>query len=107
MAPDRTALVSGLSGLALAAIAAVRWAAVDSVAVEDSVGGAATWASWVFALASVAGLCLSALAIWSAVKAWLRDDHLSPPARWGVALGLLTMLLVIVLGPCGSQSCPG
>jgi uncharacterized membrane protein len=108
VAPDRTALVAGLSGLALAVVAAVRWAAVDSGAVEDSVGGAdSTWASWVFALASVAGVCLSALAIWSAVKAWLRDDRLTPSARWGAALGLTTMLLVVALGPCGSQSCPG
>jgi uncharacterized membrane protein len=108
VAPDRTALVSGLSGLALAAIAAARWAAVDSGAVGDLVGEAgSTWVSWLFALVSVAGLCLSALAIWSAVKAWLRDDRLTPSARWGAALGLATMLLVVALGPCGSQSCPG
>ncbi len=104
MAPDRTALASGLSGLAVAAIAATRWAAVDS----GAAGGAGpTWVSWAFALVSVAGLCLSVLAIWSAIKAWLRDDRLSLPARWGAALGLTTMLLVVALGPCGSQSCPG
>jgi hypothetical protein len=108
VAPDRTALASGLSGLALAAIAATRWAAVDRGTAGDSAGRAGlTWVSWVFALVSVAGLCLSALAIWSAVKAWLRDDHLTTAARWGAALGLTTMLVVVALGPCGSQRCPG
>jgi uncharacterized membrane protein len=47
------------------------------------------------------------LAIWSAIKAWLRQDVLTVPARWGAALGLAAMLFVAATGPCGPQSCPG
>jgi hypothetical protein len=57
-------------------------------------------------LVSLAGFALGVLAIWSAIKAWLRDDALSVPARWGAALGLAAMLLVAAIGPCGPQSCP-
>jgi uncharacterized membrane protein len=52
-------------------------------------------------------LGLGVLAVWSAVKAWLRDDALSAPARWGAGLGLVAVLFVAATGSCGPQSCPG
>lgn len=61
----------------------------------------------VFAGVSMVGFFLGVLAIWSAVKAWLRDDILSSQARLGVALGAGAILLVVVVGPCGAQGCPG
>jgi hypothetical protein len=104
VAPDRTALASGLSGLALAAISAL----VRALVAGGLANGAArpAWAAPVFALASLAGFGLGVLAIWSAIKAWLRDDALSIPARWGAALGLAAILFVGAIGPCGPQSCP-
>ena len=104
MAPDRAALASGLSGLALTAISAL----VRTV-VADAAGGATrpALAATVFALGTLAGLGLRVLAVWSAVKAWLRDDALSAPARWGAGLGLVAVLFVAATGSCGPQSCPG
>jgi hypothetical protein len=103
VAPDQTALVSGLSGLTLAASSTLTRALLTGLA-----DGAArsSWAAAVFALVSLAGFGLGVLAIWSAVKAWLRDDALSVPARWGAALGLAAILFVAAIGPCGPQSCP-
>jgi uncharacterized membrane protein len=105
VAPDRTALTSGLSGLALAAISTLTRALVAG----SLIGGATrpAWAAAMFALVSLAGFGLGVLAIWSAVKAWLRDDALSVPARWGAALGLVAMLFVAATGPCGPHSCLG
>ena len=99
-APDRTSLASGLSGLALAAISAL---------VRALAGGVSrpVWAAVVLALVSLTGFGLGVLAIWSAIKAWLRDDALSVAGRWGAALGLAAMLFVVATGPCGQQSCPG
>jgi hypothetical protein len=104
VAPDRTALASGLSGLALAAVSAVTRTLVTGSLADGAARPA--WAATVFALVSLAGFGLGALAIWSAVKAWLRDDALSVPARWGAALGLAAMLFVAAIGSCGPQSCP-
>ena len=104
MTPDRTALASGLSGLALAAISALTRALV-----ADSLADGATRSAWpaaAFALGSLAGFGLGVLAIWSAVKAWLRDDGFSVPARWGAGLGLAAMLFVAAVGHCGPQGCP-
>src|SRR5262245_45728459 len=102
--PDRTALASGLIGLALTTSSAL----VRALVTGNLPGGAApTWAVAVFALVSLAGFGSGVLAIWSAVKAWLRNDVLSVPARWGAALGLAAMLFVVATGPCGSRSCPG
>jgi hypothetical protein len=105
VAPDRTALASGVSGLALAVTSAL----VRAVAAGGSAGGATRPASVVavFALAGLASLGLGVLAIWSAVKAWLRDDALSVPARWGAGLGLVAVVLVAATGSCGPHSCPG
>ena len=66
-----------------------------------------TLATLVFAAVSMAGFFLGVLAIWSAIKAWLRDDFLSLRARRGAALGAAAMLLVVAMGPCGPQGCPG
>jgi uncharacterized membrane protein len=105
VAPDRTALASGLSGLALTAISGL----VRAVVAIGSAGGATrpVLAAAVFALVSLAGLSLGVLAVWSAVKAWLRDDALSVPARWGAGFGLVAVLLVAATGSCGPHSCPG
>ena len=92
MAPDRTAFAAGVTGLALTASAALVPFTLDRVAL---------------AAVSLVGFFLGVLAIWSAVKAWLRDDLLSPPARWGAGLGVAGMLLVVAVGPCGPQGCPG
>jgi hypothetical protein len=105
VAPDRTALAAGLGGLALSASSAATRAAVG-----DRIAGTpahVTPATLVFAAVSVAGFLLGVLAIWSAVKAWLRDDYLSVRARWGAGLGAGAMLLVVALGPCGPHGCPG
>jgi uncharacterized membrane protein len=104
VAPDRTALAAGLSGLALAAVSALVRAVV-----ADPADGAPrpALAAAVFALATLAGLGLGVLAVWSAIKAWLRDDALSAPAGWGAGLGLVAVLLVAATGACGPQSCPG
>jgi hypothetical protein len=105
VAPDRTALVAGLSGLAGTVVSAL----VRVVVVGGSAGGATAraLAAVVFALVSLAGLGLGVLAVWSAVKAWLRDDALSVPARWGGGLGLVAVLFVAATGACGPHSCPG
>jgi len=105
VAPDRTALVAGLGGLTAAAASSVTRALVT-----DQVAGGpvrATLPTLVFAAVSMAGFLLGVLAVWSAVKAWLRDDLLSTRARWGGALGMAAMLLVVAVGPCGPQGCPG
>jgi hypothetical protein len=102
--PDRTALASGLSGLALAAVSALTRALVTGSLTDGATRS--SWAAAVFALVSLASFGLGVLAIWSAVKAWLRDDALSVPARWGAALSLAAMLFVTAIGPCGPQSCP-
>jgi hypothetical protein len=110
VAPDRTAFAAGVTGLVLAGSAALTRVLVPSPAPEDVTGGAPvpfTLDRLVLAAVSLVGFFLGVLAIWSAVKAWLRDDLLSPPARWGAALGVAGMLLVVALGPCGPQGCPG
>jgi hypothetical protein len=105
VAPDRTAFAAGVSGLALAASSAV----TRAVLTRDVAGATAplTLATLVFATVSMAGFFLGALAVWSAVKAWLRDDHLSLRARWGAGLGMAAMLFVVAAGPCGPVSCLG
>jgi hypothetical protein len=106
VAPDRTALASGLTGLALVVTASVPWAWVANHLAGHPAGPAhPAWAEVAFRLASVTALCLGALAIWSAIKAWLRDDALSPRGRWGMALGLAVLVLVVALGPCGTGGC--
>jgi uncharacterized membrane protein len=109
MTPDRTAFAAGVTGLALAASAALAWALAPNPAPEDVTGAPvpATLGRLVLAAVSMVGFFLGVLAIWSAVKAWLRDDLLSPAARWGAALGTVGMLLVVAVGPCGPQGCPG
>jgi hypothetical protein len=103
--PDRTALSAGLSGLALAASSTVTRAVVT----DDVAGAAAPFglATLVFATVSMVGFFLGVLAVWSAIKAWLRDDHLSLRARWGAGLGTAAMFLVVAVGPCGPVSCFG
>jgi hypothetical protein len=94
-----------MSGLALAASSAVTRAVVT----DDVAGTPApfTLATLGFAAVSMVGFFLGVLAIWSAIKSWLRDDLLSLRARWGAALGAAAMLLVVVVGPCGPPGCPG
>ena len=109
MAPDRTAFAAGVSGLALAASAALVRPLVTHP-IPENVGGTTvpfTLDRVALAAVSLVGFFLGVLAIWSAVKAWLRDDLLSPPARWGAGLGVAGMLLVVAVGPCGPQGCPG
>ena len=106
MAPDRTALVAGASGLASAACSAL----TRAVVVTDPAPGAPvplTLATVVFAAVSMTGFFLGVLALWSAVKAWLRDDLLSVRARWGAGLGVAAMAVVVAVGPCGPRGCPG
>ena len=105
MAPDRTALAAGASGLASAAFSAVTRALVTGRVAGTP--APVTLATLVFAAVSMAGFFLGVLAIWSAIKAWLRDDYLKPRARLGVVLGSGAILLVVATGPCGSQGCPG
>jgi hypothetical protein len=103
--PDRTALSAGTAGLALAASSAVTRAVVT-----DHVPGTPvpfTLATLGLAAVSMVGFFLGVLAIWSAIKSWLRDDLLSLRARWGAALGAAAMVLVVAVGPCGSSGCPG
>ena len=109
MSPDRTALAAGASGLISAASAAVtRALVVGGVPGTPSDAPAPlTVATLVFAALSMTGFFLGVLAIWSAIKAWLRDDFLNPRARLGIALGVGAMLVVVVTGPCGPQGCPG
>ena len=101
--------MAGASGLAAAAAAAATRALVVQRVPGASVGAPVpfTLPTLVFAGISMAGFFLGVLAIWSAVKAWLRDDILSSQARLGIALGAGAMLLVVVVGPCGPQGCPG
>jgi len=104
--PDRTALAAGASGLASAAASA----ATRAVVVTDPAPGVpvpVTRATLVFAAISMVGFFLGVLAVWSAVKAWLRDDQLSLRARWGAGLGMAAMVLVVAVGPCGPRGCPG
>jgi hypothetical protein len=94
-----------MGGLALAASSAVTRAVVT-----DHVPGAPvpfTLATLGFAAVSMVGFFLGVLAIWSAIKSWLRDDLLSLRARWGAALGAAAMLVVVAVGPCGPPGCPG
>jgi hypothetical protein len=109
MAPDRTAFAAGVTGLAMAASAALTRALVTGPVPEDLTGAPVpfTLDRLAFAAVSMVGFFLGVLAIWSAVKAWLRDDLLSPAARWGAALGTAGMLVVVAVGPCGPQGCPG
>ena len=110
MAPDRTAFAAGVSGLALAASAALVRPLVTGPIPEDAARAAQvpfTLDRVALAAVSLVGFFLGVLAIWSAVKAWLREDLLSPPARWGAGLGVAGMLLVVAIGPCGPQGCPG
>jgi hypothetical protein len=109
VAPDRTAFAAGVSGLALAASAALVRPLVTDPIPEDATGTSVPFTLDRVGLAAVSlvAFFLGVLAIWSAVKAWLRDDLLSPPARWGAGLGVAGMLLVVAVGPCGPQGCPG
>jgi len=104
-APDQTALAAGLCGLALTGFSALTRALLAAVRAGGTVRP--VWAAVVLLLISLAGFGLGVLAIWSAIKAWLRNDTLSVPARWGGALGLAAMGVVVAFGPCGAQSCPG
>jgi uncharacterized membrane protein len=109
VSPDRTALAAGGSGLISAASAAVtRALVVGRVPGTPSDAPAPfTPATLVLAAVSMIGFLLGVLAIWSAIKAWLRDDFLNPRARLGLALGVGAMLIVVATGPCGPQGCPG
>ena len=109
MAPDRTAFAAGVSGLVLAASATLVRPLVTHPIPENAAGTPVPFTLDRVALAAVSmvGFFLGVLAIWSAVKAWLRDDLLSRPARWGAGLGMAGMLLVVAVGPCGPQGCPG
>jgi uncharacterized membrane protein len=109
VSPDRTALAAGASGLISTASAAVtRALVVGRVPGTPSDAPAPfTPATLVFAAVSMIGFLLGVLAIWSAIKAWLRDDFLNPRARLGLALGVGAMLIVVATGPCGPQGCPG
>jgi uncharacterized membrane protein len=109
VASDRTAFAAGVTGLALTASAALVRPLVTGPVPEDAAGPQVPFTLDRVALAAVSlvGFFLGVLAIWSAVKAWLRDDLLSPPARWGAGLGVAAMLLVVAVGPCGPQGCPG
>jgi hypothetical protein len=109
VAPDRTALVAGASGLVSTALAAVTRALVVHRVPGTPADAPApfTPATLGFAAVSISGFFLGVLAIWSAVKAWLRDDFLNPRARLGIALGAGAMLIVVATGPCGPQGCPG
>jgi hypothetical protein len=94
-----------MSGLALAAASAVTRAVAT-----DHVPGTPvpfTLATLGFAVGSMVGFFLGVLAIWSAIKSWLRDDLLSLRARWGASLGAAAMLLVVAVGPCGPPGCSG
>jgi hypothetical protein len=94
-----------MTGLALAASSAVTRAVVT-----DHVPGTPvpfTLATLGFAAVSTVGFLLGVLAIWSAIKSWLREDLLSLRGRWGAALGAAAMLLVVAVGPCGPPGCPG
>jgi hypothetical protein len=94
-----------MSGLALAASSAVTRAVVT-----DHVPGTPvpfTLATLGLAAVSMVGFFLGVLAIWSAIKSWLRDDLLGLRARWGAALGAAAMVLVVAVGPCGPAGCPG
>jgi hypothetical protein len=104
VAPDRAALTSGAGGLALAGLSAVPWGRVNA----GLFGGPAepTWGWSLFALVSVVGFCFGVFAVWSAFKSWLRHDVMSAEARWGVTLGMATILFVVALGPCGPSRCP-
>ncbi|HEV2918756.1 MAG TPA: hypothetical protein VG673_05885 [Actinomycetota bacterium] len=109
MAPDRTAFAAGVTGLALAASAALVRPLVTGPVPEDAAGTPVPFTLDRVALAAVSmvGFFLGVLAIWSAIKSWLRDDLLSLRARWGAALGAAAMLVVVAVGPCGPPGCPG
>jgi hypothetical protein len=107
VAPDRTALAAGMSGLASAAFSAATRALIGGGRPPPGTSVPATPATLVFATLSMAGFFLGVFAIWSAVKAWLRDDYFSPRARLGAVLGAGAMLVVVATGPCGPQGCPG
>jgi hypothetical protein len=95
-------------GLALAATSAVPWAAIVTRLAGHSGPTRVTRAELVFTLVvSLTGLFLGVFAVWSAIKAWLRQDVLTPRARLGLGLGLATMAVVVAVGPCGSHGCPG
>jgi hypothetical protein len=109
VAPDRTALAAGASGLISAASAAVTRALVvgPMPGTPPDAPAPFTLPTLVFAAVSMIGFFLGVLAIWSAIKAWLRDDFINPRARLGIALGVGAMLIVVATGPCGPQGCPG
>jgi hypothetical protein len=104
VAPDRTAVSAGAGGLAMVGLAAVPWGRVTA----GLTGGPPdpSWSWPLFALVSLTGLCFGVFAMWSGLKAWLRDDVLSAKAKVGIALGFVTILFVIALGPCGPAACP-
>ena len=103
MAHDRTAVRAGAGGLALVGLSAVPWGRVTALLT----GGASnpSWGWSLFRLMSVVGFCFAVFAIWSAVKSWLSEDVLSGAAKLGIALGAVTILVVVSLGPCGPATC--
>jgi hypothetical protein len=101
--PDQAALTWGACRLFLAAVSAVPWGRV--VASVSGGPAAPTWYRVFFLVVSLLGFLLGTFALWSAVKAWLRDDSMSTAARLGVALGFAAIILVVALGPCGPQAC--
>jgi hypothetical protein len=105
VAPDRTALAAGVGGLAATAASAV----TRAVVAREVPGATAPFTVATLALATISmvGFFLGVLAVWSAIKAWLRDDHLNLRARWGAGLGMAARLLGVGFGPCGPVSCFG
>jgi hypothetical protein len=65
-----------------------------------------TLATLGFAAVSMVGFFLGVLAIWSAIKSWLREDLLSLRARWGATLGAAAMVLVVAVGPAALLAAP-
>jgi hypothetical protein len=103
VAYDRTAVNAGAGGLVLVSLSAVPWGRVAA----GLTGGPSnpSWGWSLFRLVSVVGFCFGLFAIWSAIKSWLSEDALSGTAKLGIALGAVTILFVVSLGPCGPATC--